>query len=76
MNSDGRGREAGDRWVRMESHLAHLEKQFDELNRVVVEQSRQLERLRQEVARWREAAEAAEWERIRLNNPKPPHFSI
>lgn len=62
------------RLLRVESALAHLEHQHEELNGVVVEQARLLARLQKEVARASEAMETQELERIRANNQKPPHY--
>jgi uncharacterized coiled-coil protein SlyX len=62
------------RLEKIESALAHLERQHEELNRVVVEQARLLGKLQKEVARAAEALQGAELERIRANNAKPPHY--
>jgi uncharacterized coiled-coil protein SlyX len=63
-----------DRLHKLESHLAFLERQYDELNQVVIEQGRALARVQSELARASEALQTAEIERIRANNPKPPHY--
>lgn len=62
------------RLLKVESALAHLERQHEELNGVVVEQARLIGRLQKEVARASEAMEGQELERIRANNQKPPHY--
>jgi uncharacterized coiled-coil protein SlyX len=62
------------RLLRVESSLAHLERQHEELNSVVVDQTRILARLQKELARATQALESAELERIRANNQKPPHY--
>jgi uncharacterized coiled-coil protein SlyX len=59
---------------KLESHLAFLERQYDELNKVVIEQGRALSRIQSELARASEALRSAEIDRIRANNPKPPHY--
>ena len=59
---------------KIEAHLAHLEKQYDELNKVVIEQGRVLARLQKENTKVSNAVQAMELERIRANNPKPPHY--
>lgn len=59
---------------KLESALAHLEHQHEQLNAVVTEQSRIIGRLQKEVARASEAMETQEMERIRSNNQKPPHY--
>ncbi len=51
----------------------HLERQYEQLNEVVIEQGRVLARLRREVTKTSDAVQTMELERIRTNNPKPPH---
>jgi uncharacterized coiled-coil protein SlyX len=58
----------------IESHLAHLERQYEELNQVVIEQARMLARLQKESAKVSETIGTIEIERIRATNPKPPHY--
>lgn len=62
------------RLAKIESALAHLERQHEELNGVVVTQAQLINRLQKEVARASEAMENQELERIRANNQKPPHY--
>jgi uncharacterized coiled-coil protein SlyX len=59
---------------RIESHLAHLEHQLDEMNGVIVAQDKLLERLKKEIQRQSTAMESLELERIKANNTKPPHY--
>jgi SlyX protein len=66
--------ELGARLENIERHLAHLERQFDELNGVVIEQAKQLARLQKETGRVSDAMQTMELERVRANNPKPPHY--
>ena len=66
--------EVSERLERIEASLAHLEKQYEELNQVVIEQGRVLARLQKENAKTSEAVRTMEMERIRTNNPKPPHY--
>ena len=49
-----------DRLLRVESALAHLERQHEELNGVVVEQARSLARMQKELGRATQALESAE----------------
>ena len=67
-------KELVERLEKLESHLAHLEHQFDQLNQVVLEQSRQFAR----VASWQQkvsqSIEGIELQRIKETNPKPPHY--
>jgi uncharacterized coiled-coil protein SlyX len=58
---------------KIETHLAHLEHQYEQLNEVVIEQGRALARLQKENAKVSQVVETMELERIRANNPKPPH---
>jgi uncharacterized coiled-coil protein SlyX len=58
---------------KIESHVAHLEHQVEQLNVVVIEQGKLLERLKKEVQRQTSAMETMELERINANNLKPPH---
>jgi len=62
------------RWERIEANFAHLERQYEELNQVVIEQGRLLARLQKEYAKTSEAVRTMELERMRANNPKPPHY--
>ena len=59
---------------KLESNLAHLEHQVEQLNSVVVEQAKLLERLKKEVQRQTRAMETLEIERIQSNSQKPPHY--
>jgi SlyX protein len=63
-----------ERLAQIESHVAHLERLGDELNTVVSGQTRELERLKRQVARLAESLEGMESERIKATNPKPPHY--
>jgi uncharacterized coiled-coil protein SlyX len=56
------------RLLKVESALAHLERQHEELNSEVVEQARVIARLQKELGRATQALESAELERIRANN--------
>ena len=59
---------------KIEAHLSHLERFHDELNEVVVEQARLLNKLQSQVRRVSDTVDTAELERIRATNPKPPHY--
>lgn len=63
-----------DRIEKLETSLAFLEKQYDELNEVVTSQSKRIARLEAELARASDALQTAELERIRANVQKPPHY--
>ena len=62
------------RMDKLESNLAHLEHQVEQLNGVIVEQVKLLERLKKEVQRQTTAMQTLELERIQSNNQKPPHY--
>lgn len=57
----------------LESHITHLERQYDELNEVVIAQGRLLRRLQAQQQQLSDTVQTAELERISSNNPKPPH---
>jgi len=59
---------------KIESHIAHLEHQVEQMNGVIVEQGRVIERLKKEAQRQSTAMETLELERIKANNAKPPHY--
>lgn len=63
-----------ERWERLEASVAHLERQVEQLNDVVIEQGKLLERLKREVQRQTAAMESLELERMKAHNPKPPHY--
>ena len=62
--------------VQLEASIAHLEHQYDELNGVVITQGRELTRLLQQMQMTSNALESMELDRIKANNPKPPHAVI
>jgi len=62
------------RLARIEAHLAHVERQNDELNGVVIEQGKLLKKLQTQVRRISDSVETAELDRIKSTNPKPPHY--
>jgi SlyX protein len=65
--------EASERFARLESHIAHLEHQVEQLNGVVIEQGKTIERMRKQVQLQARTLESSEMERVKANNPKPPH---
>jgi uncharacterized coiled-coil protein SlyX len=65
--------EMAQRLEKLESHVAHLEHQVEQLNEVLTEQSRFVEVLKKQVQRQSGVLETMELERIKANNPKPPH---
>lgn len=67
-------KELAERLEKMESHLAHLEHQYDQLNQVVLEQSRQFARALAWQQKVSQTIEDIELQRIKDTNPKPPHY--
>jgi SlyX protein len=61
------------RFAKLESHLAHLEHQVEELNGVVIEQGKVIDRLRKQVQLQARAMETSVLEQAKANNPTPPH---
>jgi SlyX protein len=59
---------------KIESTVAYLEHQLDQLNGVVIEQGKLLDRLKREVQRQSTAMQTIELERIKSNQQKPPHY--
>ena len=66
--------ENSQRMARLESHLAHFDHQVEQLNGVVIEQGKLLDRLRKETQRQSNAMQTLELERIKSNPQKPPHY--
>jgi uncharacterized coiled-coil protein SlyX len=62
------------RLKQIESHLAHLERQYDDLNAVVIEQGKQLRKLQTVQQRTSQTVETIELERIKATSAKPPHY--
>lgn len=63
-----------ERLRRIEAHVAHLEHALDQLNEVVVAQDKLLRRLQAQSQHLSETMTTLELDRIRTNNPKPPHY--
>ncbi len=65
--------ETSQRMERLEANVAHLEHQVEQLNAVIIEQGKLVERLKKEVQKQSTMLESQELERIKDNNSKPPH---
>jgi uncharacterized coiled-coil protein SlyX len=63
-----------ERLSKLESHLAHLERQQEQLNEVVIDQGRRLAKLQSRQQRLAQTIETIELDRIKSTNPKPPHY--
>jgi SlyX protein len=59
---------------KLESHLAHLEHQVEQLNGVVIEHGKLLDRLKKETRRQSDIMQTLELERMKSNVEKPPHY--
>lgn len=66
--------ENSQRMDRLESHLAHLEHHVEQLNGVIIEQGKLLDRLRNETQRQSVTMQELELERMKSNLQKPPHY--
>ncbi len=64
-----------ERLARAEASVAHLERQYDELNAVVITQGKLLARIQKRLEQLGDSMESQELERIRSTNSKPPHYS-
>ena len=62
------------RLEKLESSLAHMERVYEELNKVVIEQGRVLSRMQSQQKQVSESLQSIELERIHSTNPKPPHY--
>jgi uncharacterized coiled-coil protein SlyX len=67
--------ELTERLTRAEATIAHLERDYEVLNQVVIDQGKIIGRLQKQIERLEGTVEAQELERVRGNNPKPPHYS-
>ena len=66
--------ELSERLAKIESHAAHLERQYEELNLVVLDQGKVIKKLLSAQQRIAETIETTELERVKSVNPKPPHY--
>ena len=69
MNEDPAGR-----IEKLESHVAHLERQIDQLNEVAVQQAQEIDRFKKQLGRLSQSIENAELDRIKSVDTKPPHY--
>lgn len=66
--------EFSERLARLESSIAHLEKLYEELNQVVIEQAKTIRKLQANQQRLADTVETTELDRIKSTNAKPPHY--
>lgn len=62
------------RLLKVESDLAHLEHQYDQLNKIVTEQDKTITRLQYVIDRIDQSIREQEMNQVRDNNTKPPHY--
>jgi len=65
----------GEKLVRLESMMTHLEHQYEELNKVVVEQGKVLSKALSQQERIADTLREMRQDEIRSDNRKPPHYS-
>lgn len=63
-----------ERFEKLEAHVAHLERQIDQLNEVIIQQAQEMDRLKKQLGRVSQSIENAESERVRSVDSKPPHY--
>ena len=63
-----------DRTEKMEILFAHLERQFEQLNSVVIEQGKILSRLQKRLEDLDQAMQGQERDRTQSGQQKPPHY--
>lgn len=61
------------RLEKIESHIAHLEHQVEQLNEVIIGQGKALDGLKKQVQRQAATMDSLEMDRIKATNAKPPH---
>jgi uncharacterized coiled-coil protein SlyX len=66
--------ETSQRLERIEAGLAHVEHLVEQLNGVLLEQTKTVETMRRQLQRQAQTIETMELERIKANNAKPPHY--
>lgn len=63
-----------ERFDKLEAHVAHLERQIDQLNEVAIAQSQEIDRLKKQLGRVSQSLDNSESERIKSVDAKPPHY--
>jgi uncharacterized coiled-coil protein SlyX len=58
----------------LEAALAHLERNYDALNSMVIAQGRTLSRLQKRLEKFEETLKSQEVERPAPHNARPPHY--
>jgi uncharacterized coiled-coil protein SlyX len=65
-----------DRLEKIESQLAHMERLYDELNKIVTEQDKTIRSLNLLCRRLSDSLKGMETDRVRETTSKPPHYSV
>ena len=66
--------EEEERFVKIESSLAHMEQLTETLNKTIIVQDKTIRRLTQQVEQMNDAIQAKEMDTIKGNVTKPPHY--
>ena len=66
--------ETSQRLEKIEANIAHLEHQVEQLNGVIIEQGKLVERMKKEVQKQSSQLQTQALEQIKSNNTKPPHY--
>lgn len=66
--------ESSERIQKLEADVAQLERMVEQINEVIVEQGKSIERLKLQMRGQAESLEEIERERIKSTNAKPPHY--
>ncbi|MDB6055867.1 MAG: hypothetical protein JWN25_3390 [Verrucomicrobiales bacterium] len=64
-----------DRLKKIESQLAHMERLYDDLNKIVIEQDKTIRSLNLLCRRLSDSLQGMELDRVRQTTSKPPHYS-
>lgn len=67
--------ETSARLEKTEAALSHLEKNYDDLNSVVIAQGKTIARLQKRLEDLSETLQSQDTERVQPHNQKPPHYS-
>jgi len=66
--------EEEERFVKIESSLAHMEQLTETLNKTIIVQDKTIRRLTQQVEQMNDAMQTKEMDAIKDNVTKPPHY--
>ncbi len=66
--------EEEERFVKIESSLAHMEQLTETLNKTIIVQDKTIRRLTQQVEQMTDAMQTKEMDAIKDNVTKPPHY--